>query len=247
MVHSWSDVAVYLLWIVLLAADVSAAPDHHACPSGRHSTLTIEIVSRPEYLRHDHNIGSDRLVLRSRDGKPIFSQAVDDGYLLCMGYSASTGVPGRDAPGRYLIGGVGEQGAWLVLRAISYLSEDGRSFEQSVFTKEDFLALTAVASPGGRFVAFIGGKSVADGLYVLDTQKNQIRRLGQPPAPPPMDLDFECEERFQWGTCWADGYVPIEPRVLRFDGETTLVATYGRDTHRARAKNRRVQKFALAP
>ena len=240
--------AMSLLWIVLLAVGAStapAAPAAPACPSGALTTLAIEIVSRPQLPQHDQNIGSDRLILRSREGKQILSQAVNDGHLLCMGYAPSPAARSADAPGRYLIGHVGERGARLVLGGISYLGEDGRGFEDYVFTRDGFLALTAISSPAGRFVAFVGGKSVVDGLYVLDARKDTVRRLGPPPAPPP--LDFECDDPFQWGTCWADGYTAIEPRVLHFDGETTLVATYGPDTHKARAKNRRARRFKLAP
>jgi hypothetical protein len=212
----------------------AAAPD--GCPAGTRTTMAIEVVSRPEFPRHDQNIGGDRVVVRARDGQVVFSRAVDDGHLLCLGFADSP-------PGRYLVGVIGEVGAWLVLRSVLYLGEDGSALRPSAFSDGGFLALAAIASPHGRFVAFIGGKDQVDGLYVLDVARNQVRRLGAPPAPPP--LDFECDDRFGWGTCWADGYTAIEPAVLRFENDQTLVATYGRDTHRARAKQRRTKRFKL--
>lgn len=237
--HSNDTGRSHVIHIGLLAFAATAAASGAGgdCPSGTQTTLAIEVVSRPNILRHDENIGSDRVVLRSDEGKEVYSHTVNDGHLLCLGFVATS-------PGRYLVGSVGEQGTWMVLGAVSYLGEDGSPLRASAFTKLRFLALTAVSSPRGSFVAFIGGREGdVDGLYVLDTGKDEIRRLGDPPAPPP--VDFDCDDAFQWGTCWADGYTAIDPAVMRFEDESTLVVTYGRDTHTARAQHRRVRRFKL--
>ncbi|MES1207513.1 MAG: hypothetical protein ABUS79_16375, partial [Pseudomonadota bacterium] len=99
-------------------------------------------------------------------------------------------------------------------------------------------------SPDGHYVAFVGGIGGVDGVYVLDTSRDTIRRLGPAPAPPPVH-GFESDEPFDWGTGWADGYGAIEPSVLRFEAPDVLVATYGRDTPKARAKKRTVRRFKL--
>jgi hypothetical protein len=246
-----SAVALTALTLLVLAAGpaspaagvtspaVGAAPpasDTSGCPAGARTTLAIEVVSRPALPRHDQNIGGDRAIVRARDGKVLYSRAIDDGRLLCLGFAAQP-------PGRYLVGVIGEAGAWLALRSVLYLAEDGSPLQPSAFSDGGFLALAAVVSPHGRFVAFIGGKDQVDGLYVLDVARNQVRRLAAPPAPPP--LDFACDDRFGWGTCWADGYTAIEPAVLRFEDDDTLVASYGRDTHKQRAPRRRTRRFKL--
>lgn len=220
--------------LVLLAA---GAPASAHCAVGAHTTLDVEVLERPATPRHDENIGRDRLVLRAADGKTTFKDDTSDGHFMCLGYDR--------AKGRYVVGVYQEAGVWLVLSSIQYLPEDKPRFEPSEFARKEYLALASVTSPSGRYVAFVGGVGVADALYVLDTEADTIRRLGRAPAPPPVGDDFECDEPFRWGTCWADAYKPFEPAIVHFDGDTTLVISRGHDTPKRRASRRAEQRVKL--
>jgi len=198
--------------------------------------LAIAVVSRPKIPRHDENIGADALILTAKDGKELFRRTMDDAHFRCLGFSESAGL--------HLLGVEGESGAWMVLGAIDYLAETGGPLKPSAFNRQDYLALASLTSPEGRYVAFVGGYHVVEGLFVLDTQIDKIRRLGKPPLPPP-DPEWSCDERFEWGSCWADGYVTLEPKVLHFESEHVLVVSYGKDTGHRRARQRTVRRFRL--
>jgi hypothetical protein len=212
------------------------AVEAKACSEGRTSNLAIEMVSRPKILRHDQNIGKDALVLTAKDGKELLRESVDDAYLHCLGFS--------EAAGRHLVGIEGERGAWMVLGSILYVAETGGPLVPSAFDRDDFLALASLTSPKGRYVAFVGGHQGINGLFVLDTQTDRMRRLGNPPAPPP-NPGWSCDEPFGWGSCWSDAYVTLEPGIMHFEREDVLVVSYGKDTGRHRAKQRTVRRFRL--
>jgi hypothetical protein len=214
------------------AADTEAKP----CSEGKTSRLAVVMVSRPRIPRHDENIGKDALVLTTKDDKELLRESVDDAHLHCLGFS--------EAGGRHLLGIEGERGAWMVLGSILYVAETGGPLVPSAFDRGDFLALASLTSPKGRYVAFVGGHQGIDGLFVLDTQTDQIRRLGKPPAPAPIP-GWSCDEPFGWGSCWADGYVTLEPDILHFESEDVLVVSFGKDTGRHRAKQRTVRRFHL--
>lgn len=226
-----------LLTIVVGLPDPLESPP--ACPAGRETRLEIQAIERPKFLRHDQSIGRDKLILRSSSGpdqRELFSAVFDDGRWICLAFNSDAG--------RYVVGGIGAVGAWLPLRSVSYLSERTRKLEVSRFTRKKYLALASVTGPDGHYVAFVGGVDGVDGVYVLDTTRDTIRRLGPAPSPPPVE-NFDSDEPFDWGTGWADGYRAIEASVLRFEAPNVVVATYGRDTHKARAKKRTVRRFKL--
>jgi hypothetical protein len=227
---------VVLFALVVLTGATSTAGETRVCSEGKESRLSVESLRRPAIPRHDQNIGADALVLTSKGGKELFREEIDDAYLRCLGFN--------DEAGFHLVGTVGESGAWMILGAISYLSEAGGPLRSSAFNREGFLALASLTSPKGRFVAFVGGHHTVEGLFVLDTVTDKIRRLGKPPSPPP-NPGWSCEEPFGWGSCWADGYVELEKRVLRFEGEHALVVSYGKDTGHRRATERSVRRFRL--
>jgi len=225
-----------LACLLSLSAHRAAAAEGKVCSEGKTSRLAVEIVSRPRIPRHDQNIGKDALVLTTKEGKELLRESVDDAYLHCLGFSENGG--------RHLLGIEGERGAWMVLGAILYVAETGGPLVPSAFDREDFLALASLTSPKGRYVAFVGGHQGIEGLFVLDTQTDRIRRLGKPPAPPPTP-DWTCEEAFGWGSCWSDAYITLEPQILRFQSEDVLVVSYGKDTGHHRAKQRTVRRFRL--
>jgi hypothetical protein len=214
----------------------AVAADAKPCSEGKASRLAIAIVSRPRIPRHDENIGEDALVLTAKDGKELLRKSVDDAHLHCLGFS--------EAGGHHLLGIEGERGAWMVLGSILYVAETGGPLDPSAFDRGNFLALASLTSPKGHYVAFVGGHQGVDGLFVLDTQTDRIRRLGKPPAPPPVP-DWSCDERFGWGSCWSDGYVTLEPSILHFEREDILVVSYGKDTGHHRGRQRTVRRFRL--
>lgn len=223
---------------LMVSMTVAAPPSASIadCAVGAHTILAVEILERPRMLHHEQSIGRDRLVLRTRDNKTTFSKETTEGHWRCLGYDR--------VKGRYLVGLYHEVGAWLVVSPIFYLAEDEPRLEPSAFSRKQYLALASVASPSGRYLAFVGGVGGVDGLYVLDSETDTVRRVGSAPAPAPVP-DFACDEPFEWGTCWADGYEPLEPAVLHFDGDDTLCVSRGRDTHKRRAKKRVVQRVKL--
>jgi hypothetical protein len=228
--------AAGLTCLLLLPTPRAMAGEAKACSEGRTSNLAIEMVSRPKILRHDQNIGKDALVLTAKDGKELLRESMDDAYLHCLGFS--------EAAGRHLVGIEGERGAWMVLGSILYVAETGGPLVPSAFDRDDFLALASLTSPKGRYVAFVGGHQGINGLFVLDTQTDRMRRLGNPPAPPPSP-GWSCDEPFGWGSCWSDAYVTLEPGIMHFEREDVLVVSYGKDTGRHRAKQRTVRRFRL--
>jgi len=227
--------------VLLMLTGVAEAGTFDApavCPPGRETQLEIRALERPRFLMHDKSVGRDKLILRRTgpDAREIFSLELNDGRWTCLAIDRGEG--------RYVVGAFGEVGAWIVLRSVSYLRESAPKLQDSGFTRGNYMALASVASSDGRYLAFVGGEGNIDGLYVLDTRHDVVRRLGAPPAPPPV-ADFQSDERFDWGTGWAGGYLVLEPSVLRFEGTDVVIATYGRDTHKARAKKRVVRRFKL--
>jgi len=231
-----AGLAAGLVSLLSLPASHAVAAEAKACSEGKASRLAVAIVSRPEIPMHDQNIGKDALILTTKDGKELLRESVDDAYLHCLGFS--------EPAGHHLLGIEGERGAWMVLGSILYVAETGGPLVPSAFDREDFLALASLTSPKGRYVAFVGGHQGIDGLFVLDTQTDRIRRLGKPPAPPPVP-GWSCDEPFGWGSCWSDAYATLEPKIVHFESEDVLVVSYGKDTGRHRAKQRTVRRFRL--
>jgi hypothetical protein len=179
------------------------------------------------------------LLLRPLSGnEPLWSEELD-GRWRCL-------APGPSARG-YLIGSVQQRGAWLPLSSVLYLPEDGSGVLPSAMYREEFLAMAALSSPGGRYLAFVGGRNVIDGLYVLDVQRDEVRKLGPAPAPPPRPAARStcADQPLVWGGCWADGLVELEPEILRFVSEDVLEASYAKDGPGGRATTRNAKRFNL--
>ena len=208
------------------------------CPKGAQTQLHYKLINVPHLNRLNESIGQTQFVLKDLNGAILLSKTVE-GRWFCLGFNKTTNT--------YLIGGVFQTGAWLPLASIQYLGEAKKSFEPSAFDRLAYIANAAVVSPKGRYIAFIGGQQTTGKLYILDTQTDTIKSLGNAPAPPPLDNDaFSSEEPFEWGTGWADAYVEIEAHILYFKSETILQVSYGKDTAHARAKKRQIRLFETA-
>ena len=232
------NLVIYLA-ILLSLALLAAASDAVECAKGTRTNLEYAIANVPMFPQMDQSIGQTRFILRSKPHGEIVSSPEFDGRWFCFGYNVPTHF--------YVIGGISQKGAWLPLRSIRYLSEDGSLSRPSAFDRLGYIALSAVTSPAGRYIVFIGGRDAADGLYVLDTKRDLVRKLGPTPLPPPnTDVSEICSDQpFEWGGCWADGYIEMDTGILRFKSETVLEVKYGKDGPSARAKKRRIRNYRL--
>ncbi len=112
------------------------------------------------------------------------------------------------------------------------------------------MALAAVPSADGRFVAFVG--AIGDHYFrleVLDTVNDALYELGQPPAPPPDAHPVEPTAKgsgaeWDWGDP-IDGVTEMDPEIITFPDNHTLRVTYGRDTVRGRGPKRSVRTWDL--
>ncbi len=153
---------------------------------------------------------------------------------MCLGYSPERG---------HLVGAQAEHGAALVLASIGYLPAHATSPEPSVFTRKHYEAYSALASPDGHWIAFLGGRGGDVELQVLDTHEDSIKRVGASLKPPPYP-GATCEDGFEWGPMCIDGYTELEPELWHFEGDT-LVVSYGKDSARRRATKRKTRRYKL--
>ena len=229
---------VHLAFIVLCMM-ITSTGNAEECAKGSRTSLQYTMVDVPAIPHHDQSIGRTRFVLRSYPDGETLSTKEFDGQWFCFGYNSITHI--------YIIGGISQKGAWLPLRSIQYLAEEGGSLKPSAFDRLDYLALSAVTSPAGRYIVFIGGRISIEGLFVLDTKRDVVKKLGRAPLPPPdAPLSDMCQhEPFEWGSCWADGYREMDAGIIRFTSETDLEVSYGEDEPTARAKKRSIRRFRL--
>jgi hypothetical protein len=205
---------------------------------GTHTTLEVVRLSCPDIPRR---ATSETFTIRSSGGANIYSMTLDGASWTCVGFDGGAH--------RYLIEKLFAMGPRLELEEVAYASEDGGAPVTSAFGEINvphYFAVASLVSPLGRHLAFVGGRDggVVDGLYVLDTQTDQIHRLADPPdAPPARDPDHE----LRWNGCCPGTYAQLDPSMLRFEDEDTLVVTYGKDAARARAKSRTTKRFTLWP
>lgn len=211
------------LFVVLLLSVHAARADEEHCPRGTRTALTIQAQERREMLRPDEAIGGDVLSLHA--GKRELMHAVShDFHWMCLSYSKKRG---------HLVGTQAAMNGAIVLRTIGYLAEDAQVIEPSAFTRERLHAYAALPSRDGRFVAFVGGREET-ALYLLDTLRDQVRKLGPAPAPPP-DPERGCAD---WGPGCVTGFTELSPKIWSFSG-SALVVSYGA------GRQRRLRRFKL--
>jgi len=225
--------------VITVCAMIASEGNAAECAKGTRTSLHSTMVDVPAIPRHDQGFGRTRFVLRSEPDGGTLSSGEFDGQWYCFGYNAEIRS--------YVIGGISPKGAWLPLRSVQYLDENARSFKPSAFDRLGYIALSAATSPTRRYIVFIGGRVSIEGLYVLDTKRDAVKKLGRAPAPPPdAQLEVICrDEPFEWGSCWADSYREMDAGIIRFRSETELEISYGKDGPTRRAKNRRVERYRL--
>lgn len=202
---------------------------------GTRSTLHITSTKTPSVPKLDQSIGRTKITLRSEPQGDVLLTEELEGNWFCFGFNTTSRA--------YIIGGIRQVGAWLPLASILYVNEDDRSVKRSSFVRRDHIALSATASPSVRYIVFID----PEGLSVLDTKRDTIKKLGKAPLPPPSEFAADsCEgQDFEWGGCGNDGYVELDAGILRFLSDNELEVSYGKDGPKTRAKKRWVKRYKL--
>ena len=205
---------------------------------GRVSRLETRALRAP---RHAGDPGATRIELEAiAPGSATDHVWEKAGVWRRLAYVEDTGV--------YLLAGLFERGAWLPIDVLGYVDERTGAWRDSHVQGTRWMAMAAVAGPRGRYVGFVAdaGGDAGFELEVLDTRDDVLVRAGEAPSPPPAgSCEPGEEEFFGWGTPPADGYVDLDPGILVFADERTLVATYGRDRCAGRAAKRREQRWDL--
>jgi hypothetical protein len=214
--------------------------NHSAEPwqEGRVSRLRAHAQRAPQ---HDADLGATRIELEALAPGAAPARIWDKaGVWRPLAYVEATGT--------HLLAGLFERGAWLPIDVLVYVDEQTGAWRDSHVQRTRWMAMAAVAGPGGRYVAFIAdaGGDAGFELQVLDTREDVLVRAGDAPSPPPAGrCEPEAEEFFGWGTPPADGYVDLDPGILVFADEQTLVVSYGVDRCAQRATQRRERRWDL--
>lgn len=215
---------------LFLACGSAAAADWTPGASVR---LRITVLEAPV---HDGAAGRSRLDLETPDGKQVAERDLD-GVWRCVAWA-------RDAK-RFVLAGAFEVGAWLPVVEVRYLDEHG-ALTPSRALPEGWLAMAAVPSASGRWVAWVGTSDAKRGfaLMALDTLDDKLTVLGKPPAPPP-GAALADGAAWDWGDP-VDGFVELDAGILTFDGDRALIASYGRDSAKKRGAPRTQRRFGLS-
>jgi len=202
---------------------------------GQAARVRVDVKEKP---RHDLSDGASVMRLEGLpDHRAIVTKTME-GTWRVLAYVPSAHL--------FVLGGQFEVGAWLPLNVISYLDEKTGALRPARHN-EDWMALAAVPSADGRFIAFVGAR--ADEYFrleLLDTVNDALYELGQPPAPPPDPQTVTKGEGHEWD--WGDpidGVTEMDPGIITFPDDHTLRVSFGHDTFRERAKRRTVRTWDL--
>jgi len=191
-----------------------------------------------ERPRHDVSDGSVAMRLEALSDHRSIAAKTMEGAWRVLAY-----VP---AAHRFVLGGQFGVGAWLPLNVISYVDEATGALRPARHN-EDWMALAAVPSPDGRFIAFVGARGEHSfRLQVLDSVNDALYELGLPPAPPPDPHPIAKGSGGEWD--WGDpidGVTDMDPGIITFPDDRTLRVTYGRDGAAGRARQRTARVWDL--
>lgn len=214
------------------------------CPTGTETVLELDGLSRS--LRHNGNDGEAHLVLRDKKTRKVLWSGTYVGEGICLGFNPHIR--------RYIFGIRQEHGIGSRLVETYYVGEIDRKAQASAFTKGAIEAFAAVPGPDRHYVAFIALEGNDTSLFVLDVEKDSLRKLGKAPLPPPLtptERDYVkqhpdvLEGPWEWMASFRDGYMELDPGIVTFRGPATLDVSYGSDTARGRAAERTVATYDL--
>jgi len=162
------------------------------------------------------------------------------GRFRVFGYSAAAHA--------FVVGGFFGAGRSVLLEELWLVDERSGSLRRSRYDR-GLRAGSAVLSPDGQYLALVAGpRSARDrlGLWVYSVFHDALFRLGEPPAPPPVQFACGRARPSRWQNIAREGYAELEPEILSFQAPARLRASYGRDTCRERARSRRTRDWDLA-
>jgi hypothetical protein len=194
--------------------------------------------------QHDVDMGRTKLALRSKDGDRELLQETLTEIWECLGYNPRTK--------KYLLISKNEHGVKVTLRGLVYIDEAKATFQDSIFGKKQFEAVASLYSPDGSYLALIGAPEGVDRyrLYVLNTNIDQLKLLGNPPAPPPLSKeDLANPESIDMLGPWEAPerhYTELEKGIWEFTAPHMLQVSYGKDTFKARSKTRKIKQWDLS-
>lgn len=230
--------------------------EHLTCEG---STTVLELVhTKATIPQHDVDLGRTRIILHakadgvpSRDGGMAGGKVILDETLAevweCLGFNPRTR--------RYVLTSTSELGVKVTLRGLVYLDENAVTFKDSVFGRRQVRAVSSLYQPTSGYLALVAtaeGEHKRDTvrLYVLDTETDQLKALGNPPAPPPLDAQLRNDRQaimmmWPWDSPECH-YTEMDATIWSFVDASTLRVSYGRDTVKARAKRRTEKRWDLA-
>jgi hypothetical protein len=217
-------------WIQLAAQSTPAPPlkiPLAACASSDSTVLLSGGVARSP--GHNGSVGKADFALRDKTTNADLWKAQYLGEAMCFGFNAARKV--------YVIGVHKQHGIGARITDVRYLQESDRKVTASAFDRKELEAFAAVPSPDLRYIAFIAMDNNDTALFVLDTLKDTLKKIGKAPLPPPL-------------TSTERAYVKAHPETLEegpwewmgplrdVPQDDVLHVTYGEDTPFERAHKR---------
>lgn len=155
----------------------------------------------------------------------------------------------------YVLGVRRQQGIGVRVTDVRYVDEVTHRSRVSSFDRLDLEAFSAVQSPGTSYIAFIAIEGNDIALYVLNTGRDTIQKVGKAPLPPPLAQNERAyfnahpevldPKQWNWMASFRDGYMELDPGIVEFEDNSSLRVSYGADTPYARAKERQIISIPL--
>jgi hypothetical protein len=196
-----------------------------------------------KFPRHDVDMGRTELITYSLADRKVLLKETLKEIWECIGFNTQTQ--------KYLIISKNEHGVKVTLRGLVYLDEAKAAFQDSIFGRLHFEATASLYGPDGKYLALIGapeGKEIYR-LYVLNTISDELREIGEPPAPPPLTpTDLDNQDAVQMMGPWEAPerhYTELEQGIWEFTDPHTLRVSYGKDSLKRRSKERIIKEWDL--
>lgn len=217
------------------------------CGSSSTAHQNLKMILSPGSGRHNGNPGKTSFILEERSSGKVLWQAQYEGIGVCYGFNPLQKI--------FIFGLLKENGIGVRLTELYYLNEAKAEVRKSSFSAAALEAFAGVTDVHHSFLAFIAIEKNDVGLYLLDVAHDRIRKLGTAPLPPPLSKEEQSyalrdpesfQGKWEWMSSLRDGYRPLDPGILYFEGNNTLVATYGNDTREKRATQRKIRRWNVA-